>query len=285
MAIEDLLKAQGYTDAEIEASKALLADPKLRGTLETAYSKLESDLTSFKTENENWSKWHEDHGKPTLALYEKDRADALAETASLKERLRLAEEAGFAPRRTEPTTTTTTTTPTTTPAAFNPKDHNLVTTEELGRLANLEGQAIAMAADLNEEYRRLTGGQSLISYETEIDGRQVRGMQALRLEAMQKKQPLDQYVSSKFDFAGKRKVIADKQKADAEEAIRVDERAKLAKQYGDPNVRTPMPSTNPFMPRPDKENKQPWDSGKTPAQLKSERLQRAMETQYKGALN
>ena len=96
---EEILKAQGFTDEEIAAQSNV--DPKIRQAIEASYGNIESTLNSYKTENERWAQWHETDGKPLLAMYEKERADALAETASLKERLRLAEEQGYAPRREE----------------------------------------------------------------------------------------------------------------------------------------------------------------------------------------
>lgn len=280
--IEEIYKAKGYTDEAIAAIKPLLDDPKLRGVLEEEFTRLGQEVTSFKTENENWSKWHEETAKPTLALYEQDVTNAKADNASLKERLRLAEEAGFAPRRTE-TQPTTPTTPASGTEAFDPKKHNLVTTADVQRFADLEGQAIAMNSDLNEEYRHLSGGKSLIDYQmTTSDGRTLKGMTALRQEAIQAKTPLDQYVSKKFDFSGMRNAIAEKQRAAAEKAIRDDERAKVMQQNFQPGQAPLMPSRDPFIPRPREgnEGKQPWDRG-TDNERRAERVQRAMQTQLR----
>lgn len=282
--IEEIYKSKGYTDEAIAAIKPLLDDPKLRGVLEEEFTRLGQEVTSYKTENENWSKWHEETAKPTLALYEQDVTNVKADNASLKERLRLAEEGGFVPRRTEPTTTITpTTTTTSTEPAFDPKKHNLVTTADVERFAQAEGRAIAMSADILEEYRYLTGGKSLIDYTaTTSDGRMLKGMSALREEAVAAKQPIDQYVAKKFDFEGKRNAIAEKQRLAVEEGIRADERAKTIAKYGEPGQRPMMPSTDPFIPRPREgnEGKQPWDRG-TDNERKAERVQRAMQTQLR----
>jgi len=279
--LEDVLKAQGFTDEDIAAQATLLNDPKFRGALEKSYDVLESTLNNYKTENEGWAKWHEDHGKPTLALYEKDMTDAKAEAASLRERLRLAEQNGFAPRREEEIKVPSGETKSA-PEAFDPKKHNLVTQDDVAKFADMEGRAIAMAADLNEEYRHLTGGKSLFDYTVERDGRTLRGMVALREEAIQARKPLDQYVGEKFDFQGKRQAIAEAQRKAAEDAIRADERSKVMGQYGDPNQRPMMPSRDPFIPRPPAEKaKMPWEI--TSTDRRNARVQRAMESQYKTA--
>jgi hypothetical protein len=280
--IEEIYKAKGYTDEAIAAIKPLLDDQKLRSVLEEEFTRLGQEVTSFKTENENWSKWHEETAKPTLALYEQDVTNAKADNASLKERLRLAEEAGFAPRRAEPTPTTTTT-PAGTPEAFDPKKHNLVTTADVQRFAELEGQAIARSGDLIEEYRYLTGGKSLIDYEYKTaDGRTLRGLQAIRNEAEQAKQPWDTFAAKKFDFEGKRNAIAETQRAAAEKAIRDDERAKVMQQNFQPGQAPLMPSRDPFIPRPREgsEGKQPWDRG-TDNERRAARINNAMQTQLR----
>jgi hypothetical protein len=278
---EEILKAQGFTDEEIAAQSNV--DPKIRQAVEASYGNIESTLNSYKMENERWAQWHETDGKPLLAMYEKERADALAEAASLKERLRLAEEQGYAPRREEAA-------PASQPAIdnsgqFDPKKYKLVTQDELTRMADLEGRAIAMAADINEEYRRLTKGKSLIDYSTTFqDGRTLTGMTALREEAAMARKPLDAYVSEKFNFSGLRNAIADEQRKAAEEAIRQDERSKVIQQYGDPNVRPMMPSRDPFIPRPaGQESRMPWDIPH--AERTRSRVERAVQTQLKGAVN
>ncbi|HKS72072.1 MAG TPA: hypothetical protein VJQ82_02675 [Terriglobales bacterium] len=283
--LEDILKAQGWTDEDLAAQATVLNDPKLRAGLETAYSGMETTLESFKTENASWAKWKEDT-TPLMELLEKDRTDARAEAASLRERLKLAEENGFAPRRDDPAPAAVNPQP----SAFDPKAHKLVTEDQLrdgyAKFADMEGDAIAMANDLALEYHELTG-KSLLEYSaTDSEGRTLRGMRALRREALAAKQPLDKFVAQKFDFAGKRAAQESVRQKAAEDAIRADERSKVAAQYGDPNVRPLMPSANPFLPKPpagsDGKPQMPWDR---PAQeRRSERLTRFMQTQAKESI-
>lgn len=281
--LEELLKAQGFTDEEIAANATALSDPKLRGALESGYSKLESTLSSFKAENDKWASWHASEGKPILDLYEKERNDARAELAGARERLKIAEEAGFVPTSSHKEPTTPTQQMQNQP--FDPKAHKLVTTDDIARYADLEGDAIAMMNDLSSEYQRLTG-KALLDYSTEIDGRTVRGARALRQEALKAGKRMDDYVADKFDFAGKRAAAADASRKAAEDAIRLDERAKVTKEYGNPNLRPLMPSREPFIPR-NAEGKvtHPWEGDMTQAQRRTQRLERAMQTQSTGGVN
>lgn len=276
--LEDLLKAQGFTDVEIAANAALLQDPKLRGALETSYGKLEQDLTTFRTENEGWGKWHEEHGKPTLALYEKDRADAIAEAAGLRARLALAVEGGFVQPGTVPAAAApVVAAQPATPAAFDPKAYKLLTQDDAAGFAIAQGRAMAKYQDISSEHFRLFG-KPLENFGGE------EGLYEKFLKRPNKEQTIQGMWEAQYNVQAKRDEIAAAQKLAAENAIREDERSKLAAQYGNPNVREMMPSINPFMPQPaEGEFKQPWEGGRTVIQAKNLRLERAMQTQMKAA--
>ena len=99
-----------------------------------------------------------------------------------------------------------------------------------------------MANDfLSAEYSHLTGGKSLYEYVSQ-DGKS-RGMTALREEALRTKQPLDQYVATKFNFNSLRQQASDAAQKVHDDKIREDERAAMAAKYGNPMLRTPMPFT------------------------------------------
>ena len=282
--IEEVLKAAGFTDAEIAANATVLADPKLRGALEGSYAKMETTLEQFKSENDRWAKWHETDGKPVLDLYEKERNDARAELAAARERLKIAEEGGFIPTSSHQQQPPANQQQPPQQVAFDPKAHKLVTTDDIARYADLEGDAIAMMQDLAAEYQQLTGKNLLEYSTTDNEGRVMRGARALRQEALKSGKRMDVYVADKFDFAGKRQAAADASRKAAEDAIRADERAKVTAQFGDPNLRPMMPSQNPFVPRAEGDAKQPWDTNKTASQLRHDRLERAWKTQS-GATN
>ena len=293
--LEDILKAKGYTDADIAAAAPLLQDQKFRSTLETEYNLLDTERTTLKTEladyktqNEAWEKYNVENVMPQVASMEKRIADTAAEKAALEARLKLAQEAGYAPRPDAPSPNPNPTPQPGSPEAWDPKKHNVPTWDDVHKLADAEGRAIAMMSNLQEEYRYLTGGKSLFEYShVTQDGRTLYGAEALRHEAQVAKAPnLYDFAAKKFDFSAKRNAIADQQKKAAEEAIRKDERTKVLSETLNPNTRQGMPSNNPFIPRtPCEQNggkpKLPWQ---VPAQeRRAERLNRIMETQLKSA--
>lgn len=262
--LEEIYKAKGYTDADLEVIKPLLTDSKFRGVLEGELTSLGETVRKYEDENKNWADWHKNTAEPTLSLYEKERADALSENASLKERLRLAEEGGFVPRRSEPATPAPTVTPTPTAATMpQPFDASkFLTMDQASEFAKREALAIAKSGNMLEEHRHLTG-KSLIEYEAKTaDGRTLKGLEALLEESRAANTPLDVYTAKKFDYDGKRAAIADAQRKAAEDAIRADERAKVMSTYGQVGNGPMMPSRQPFVPRSSGENaKQPWERG------------------------
>jgi hypothetical protein len=277
--LEELYRAKGLTDADLELLKPLLTDPRFRAPLEETLETLQTENQIFKAENDRWSNWHETDGKPTLELYERDKLAAIERAASLEARLKEAEKAGFAPRRQDPDPNPQ---PNPQPAAFDPKAHKLVTTDDVTKYLTMEAQAIARSGNLIEEYRYLTGGQSLIDYtHTFPDGRTLKGLEALLEEARPLNVSVQDLAAKKFDFEGKRNTIAAAQKKAAEDAIRADERAKFIQQYGQPGQTPLMPSKDPFIPAPrEGQGGQPWERG-TAAEQRASRVNRAMQTQLK----
>lgn len=280
MTIEEILKTQGYTDADIAAAAPLLQDARFRSAVEQDRAQLEQQNAAFKKENEAWANWHETEGKPILSMYEKDAADAKAEAAAMRERLRLAEQQGYAPAgsvKEEPK-------PTSLSAGqsqpFDAKAHKLVTYDDVAFLADREGDAIAMSHDIAGDYAALTGKSLMEHSYVSRDGRQLHGMRAIRQQAKdeQYKGDLYGYVEQKFDFAAKRAAAAEKSRLAAEESIRADERVKMATKYGNPELRTLRPSAEPFLPPLDgKDAKQPWEI--EPQERKRSRLEKLVASQ------
>lgn len=288
MTLEQILKSKGYTDADLEALKPMLSDSRFRSTLEDQYGALENERNDFKSKYEGKETeiedWRTNVVNPRIASAEQEAVKARQEAALLREQVKIAKDYGLIPEDDKtPAPSSVSTTP---GNDFDPSKHNLVTRDEIGRFADLEGQAIAMASDVLEEYRYLSGGKSLYDY-VGPDGK--RGMQALRTEAVKQKIPLDQFVAQKFDFAGKRQAIEAQRQKDHDEQVSKEAISKYITENGaNPNTRLPGPSRMPFIPpkqgsSPAGGAKQPWE---VPAQeRRNARQERAMTRQATERLN
>src|SRR5512147_1159774 len=202
--LEEVLRAKGYSDTDLEALKPMLTDAKFRSTLEDSLGEVESERDKFKGEAEGWSSWYKDTGLPTVEKALKDAQDARATAAAHEARLKTLQEQGLI-KIAEETGEKVTPKPPEAPV-FDPKAHNLVTMDDVTKFADAEGEAIASAQDLAAEYHELFG-KSLFSYQG-ADGS--RGFRALRKEALAAKQPISQYVAGKFKFDERRQEIAAK---------------------------------------------------------------------------
>lgn len=287
MKLEEILKARGWTDEELKAQEALLANPKFRMALEEEYGVVSKKATeaeaALQAEKDTWAKWHQETAIPVIDQYQKDAVEAKAEAAAMKARYDEAVKQGYVPAVAQPAANPNPAPAAADPAQFDPRKHGVATIEDLGKLAATEGDVITMEGDLAEEYHALTG-QRLFDYQTTTgDGRTLRGRAALRYEAGQKRigtpQQFYDFVANKFDFAGKRKADADKRQKEHDDAIRADERSKAAAEYGNPNLRMPMPSRFPFIPPKPKTDGQPWEQ--TSSQMRERRLSRAWDTEVK----
>jgi hypothetical protein len=270
--LEEILKEKGYTEAELTALAPLLADQKFRATLETEYDSVVAARDKYKADADFITEWREKTAIPIVDQYAKDTVEAKAEAASLRARLVEAEKAGFAPAGSVPLGVVTPPVD-----AFDPKKHNLVTNTDLEagyqRFANLEGDAIALAHDLGDQYRTYYPGQTLADY-VGTDGK--TGFRALLAEARAKGQNVGPYIAEKFNFAGKRNEMLAAQKQKERDAIAAEERAKVVAEYGHPGMRTPSASAYPLIPRMAKDQGNPWDN---PSDRRSQRIQRAVQTE------
>lgn len=284
MKLEDVLKKQGFSDADIAAAGPLLGDAKFRGAVETFVGGMESQLTAFRVENDNWANWAEQTNKPQLDTLGREKLDLTGKVGSLEARLQ-ALDPTYKPgepqqRGAQPPAGGSPT------GDFDPAKYGLMTRaqfdEEVLKYAAGQGSAIALANDLAMEYRRLTGSDMLDYQTTDSDGRPMAGMSALLYEARRDKKPLPDYIATKFDFAGKRAAAREASQKAHEESIRKDERTKVVAEFGNPNTRPGMPSAQPFIPpRANNEGaaKMPWEV--PAAERRNRRISNALETQAK----
>ena len=279
--LEDVLKAQGFTDADIAAAAPLMGDAKFRGAVEAYVGQKEQALADFWQENDRWADWAEKVNKPEVDGLKSQKLELVSRTGSLEARLK-ALDPTFQPgqpaeRKVEPG------------GDFDPTKHGLLTEktfeEKVAQYAAAQGTAIAMANDLGSEYKRLTGSDMLDYQTQDTDGRSLRGMTALLHEARVNRIPLPDYIEKKFDFAGKRAQATEAAKKASEDAIRKDERMKVMGEFGNPNTRQMMPSQHSLIPPPSAgENKQPWERG-TPNDRRNSRLAKNIESQARSMVN
>ena len=251
--LEDVLRGKGYSDTDLEALKPMLTDAKFRATLEDSLSEAETERDKFKGEAEGWSSWYKDTGLPTVEKALQTAQDANSRAAAHEARLKTLQEQGLIKiaEGQDPDPKSKVETP-----VFDPKAHNLVTMDDVGKFADAEGEAIASAQDLAAEYHELFG-KSLFGYSGQ-NGE--RGFRALRREALAAKQPISSYVAGKFKFDERRNEIAAKASADRETEIRKDERAKAIAEIANPNARPPSASGFTLIPGAKADGKQPWEN-------------------------
>jgi hypothetical protein len=271
--LEDILKARGYTDADLSAMSTTLNDSKFRGALEEEFGVVESMATKAQQEADGWSKWHEETAKPVLQSYMDKEQTAREEAAALREKLKVAQERGLISVAAQDE-------PKPEPKAgekFDPKAHNLVTMDDASKFLEAEAEAIAAASDLSAEYYELFGKP--LSYSGENG---LKGMRALRLEARGAKKSVYDYTAEKFGFQKRRDEIQAAAVAANEARIRADERGKVIAETINPMLRPPTNSISPFGRRPVEvaEGKNPWDdqAGRTTA-----RVEKALKTVLQAA--
>lgn len=286
MKLEDILKKRGWADADIAALAPMLADQRFRASMEEEYGAVATERDSLKQKDEAWQRQLDEQWQPRVAAEERKAQDATRRISELETELKIAREYGYLSPEAEAKAKAEIDAVKNT-GGFNPKDY--VSMKDAERLMEAEGRAIAMVSDLNNEYTHLTGGKTLYEYETEIDGRTIRGVSALREEAKAKRMNLDRYVAEKFDFQGKRTALTQKRQQEHDDAIRKEAgdkaRQELAEQYGNPLMRTAVPSRfASFVPKP-VNGKQPWEAPGGKPQLRAERLERAMKAQMSGNPN
>jgi hypothetical protein len=284
MTLEEILKADGWSDTDLAALAPMLADQRFRASMEKQYGAVATERDSLKERDAAWERQLNEQWQPRVTASEKAEHDALLKVAELEARLKFAKEKGYLTTEEETRANADIEAARNSPA-FDPK--NYVSMQDAQRMLEAEGQAIAMMADVNNEYAYLHNGKTLYEYETEIDSRRIRGMEALRQEAKAKRMNLNQYVAQKFDFQGKRDALAVKRQQEHDDAIRKEQdektRNELASTYGNPNMRMAVPSRfATIIPKP-ANGKQPWEI--PPAERKSARLERAMKAQMTGAPN
>lgn len=276
MKLEDFLKSQGYTDADLAGMGTLLNDSKFRTSIEGTITERET----LAARNQEWQELHDTKWTPALTAAQEDAAKARRERADLQEQVKIAREYGYLgedaeAKAREVIEANKQRDAAGAPAGFNPDDPKF--RDFAGRFSAAEGDAIALHQYLGEEYRQLHGA-SINEYVNQQSGK--RGMVALRAEAQAARKPIDQYVEEKFNWSGKR--------AEAQQKIQQEHDAKVAREAvekyaiehgANPLTARPQASRDPIIPRTKVGDKQVWEI--PTADRRSARLERAYQNEAK----
>lgn len=263
--LEDILRSKGYTDADLATFAPMLADARFRSTLEDQYANMETERDLFKTRAEELETWRTGTAVPEFDKIAAREANARTEAASLREQLQIARDYGYLPASKEPAPGAPPQDPAAARAAeFDPKKYNLLTQTDANEFAKLQGRAMATFQSISAEHQRLFGAP-IDDFEKLFD------------EATASQKNIRQVWETKYGVQAKRTELDEKRRKDSEDAIRADERSKVAAQFGNPNLRSASPSRFPFIPAKSQEGKQPWES--SPSELRERRLGNAMKNQ------
>lgn len=278
---EQILKAQGLSDADITAMAPMLTNASYRAAIENTVNKLESDVETWQQRDAEFQDMINNRYVPGVTAAEKATMEARRELAIANEKIKFAKDFGYLTdddekKANDKIEADLRATATGQPGKLNLNDPEFV--EYTRNFAMREGDAMATYNFVSEEYRLLNGG-SLNDY-VGPDGK--RGMIALRAEALAAKKPVDQYATEKFNWAGKRaEQAAARQKTHDDEVGRKAVEEYALKHGTNPNTATPNPSRNPFIPMQGKEGKQPWER----PTATTERRQRAYENETRARVN
>lgn len=267
--LEEILKSDGWSDADLAASATLLQDQRFRASMEKQYGAVAAER-DFLTD------WRETTANPHIAAVEAREVAARTEAARLAELVKIAKEYGV-PGVENPVA----------PPAAAAQSRNPATGEYVDRayldnygrdFAMGQRKAMAQYVDISNEHQRLFGHpvESFESLLSDIDNLPAHERGRLGLKDVW---------ARKYNVEGKRAEIraaeqAAHDKKIRDEAVRETE-MKYVQQRANPLLRTPAPSTQPFIPtRMGEGNKpvQPWEEPK--GVMKERRIGSALKSQF-----
>lgn len=269
--LEEILKQDGWSDADLAESATLLQSPRFRASLEKQYGAVAAER-DFLTD------WRETTANPHIAAVEAREVAARTENARLAELVKIAKEYGV-PGVEVPAAAPSS------PAANQPR--NPATGEYVDRayldnygrdFAMGQRKAMAQYVDISNEHQRLFG-QPVESFESllsDIDNLPAheRGRVGLK-----------EVWARKYNVEGKRAEIRAAEQKTHDDKIRADAvretEMKYVQQRANPLLRTPAPSSQPFIPTRSGENGKPvmpWEESK--GQVKERRIGSALKSQY-----
>ncbi len=270
--LEEILKTDGWSDADLAESATLLQNQRFRASLEKQYGAVAAER-DFLTD------WRETTANPHIAAVEAREVAARTEAARLAELVKIAKEYGV-PGVENPA-------PASPPNPATNQPRNPATGEYVDRayldtygrdFAMGQRKAMAQYVDISNEHQRLFG-QPVESFESllsDIDNLPAHERGRLGLKDVW---------ARKYNVEAKRAEIraaeqAAHDKKIRDEAVRETE-LKYVQQRANPLLRTPAPSSQPFIPTRTGEGGKPvmpWEESK--GQMKERRIGSALKSQF-----
>lgn len=274
MTYAEYLKTLGATEDEIK----VLDTPLARKAYDNQVATAAAAKTAADNYQERANAWYEEQ-KGNLSKAQSDAVAARRDAESLRATLLEAQKQGLIDvakdlgLKLEELEHKASPTPTPTPTGFDPEKY--FTRDDIIAIAEREGEAIAISADIAAEHMSLFGTR-------------LPSFRELRHEAVAAKKPVEQFWMEKYNVT---KAREDRMKADEDkklQAVRDEERKKVEAEWAakistNPNLRVMEPSSAPFAPRTGNDprvGKQPWDVG-TPEQLHDTRVRKGTELALK----
>lgn len=273
---EEILKAQGLSDADITAMAPMLTDARYRAAIENSYNSVESERDQWKARNDDWEQLQEKN-LATLKAAEEETIRARREAADKAELLRIAKDFGYlndddARKKQEEIDAQKRQG---TQGGFDPNDPKFQ--DFSGRFAVGQGRAMAMYTDIANQHQRLFG-EPLDGFEKLYD-------EFLALSPQQRQNTTMKDVwEKKFNVQAKRDEMTAKRQADHDAEVARKAVEDYAIKYGtNPNTQGSHTSRNSFSPiRQTADGKMPWEDS---IERRQSRLQRAFETQTRASVN
>jgi peptidyl-tRNA hydrolase len=262
----DYLRENGATDEEVKVLDVPSAR-KAYDSMVKAAADAAADAADKSAKLTAYDKWYNEVAEPTAAQLKAERDIAKADAEAERARLKELQTAGLVKMEAAKET------PVVATPAFDPKAHNLVTTDTLRQVANMEGDAIAIMADIQDEHRELFG--------TRINARE------LRKEAVAANKSLEEIWMQKYGVQAAREKKAAESKAAYEKKIADEAIAKYRSENENPLTRPATASSNPFVATKrtgtDGGNVLPWQGSQS--DRSNERVNKALQgLQQKGII-
>lgn len=263
--IKDMLLKAGYTAEEITGMGTLIDNPRFASSIQTELDrveKLEADVTAKQAIIDGDTEWYNKTCVPQTDKLVQDVADAKAEAASVKARMKALEDAGVV-RKQDPEVIPPNTPPAGAPHV-DPNTGKYVTTEQFGAAYEKVGDAIEMAQDIVADHqelfgKRLPGGIAALrkKYREAVNSRTFNG-------------DLRQFWEKDNNVETRRQELVTEDQKKHDDTIRLEERNRIASLGGNPMTATMQPSRNPFTNRKVSEDGKPITDTQRPWEKSSE---------------